>query len=494
MVKRPATVQNGSPVDVSLYPSRTSGQHRIGEQGSRLLAAREFDNLLNVAMVRAYLSGGVVALLLVDTVPADEESYQSILSQLSVALESHDQLGERVEGGLQAILFDATREKVDRIAGLMVLRCGRSVRMGLAFLPSDAFSSATAGDMARMGQRMATSTHPLGHVPRESYRPPERRVLFSSEAMASVTRAIDGCAWTGSPILLCGEAGSGKEALGRTIHQWGSMQDTPFLSLNCNAVPAALIREVFHRVLVGGGVTSGAPGVGVAHHVGTLFLKRVEGLTPELQSTLALLLSQHGGMGQHGAPRSVGLRVVASSSEDLEARCQQGRFHPELLRLLSAAKIVVPPLRERREDIAGIAQHFLDDISARLGRGPLVLTGQAMRRLLDYSYPGNLPELRYELNWGANNTQAVELDVDCFSDTIRSSASDGAAGDIREQEFHGFDLRRRVQVFEAQLIVRALDLCDWNQTEACRLLNIPRRTLVYKMRQLGIRKPRTPKR
>jgi len=397
-------------------------------------------------------------------------------------------LADRPEGGVQALLWNDTRVKLDKLVALMVLHGGRKVRLGAALLPADASTAALATDMARCAQVRASAATPLIYASEIDYRPPERRVISTSSAIATVNKAIEDVAWTHAPVFLQGEAGSGKEAVARTIHRWSSLRESAFASINCEVVPHDLLMQVLTAALGGQGEnTTQSSAEGELHFAGTIYFSRVESLPPAAREALMQRLAskEH----REANPRSAQARFIFGTSRDLDQSPESAGPHSVFYRRIGGTAIRVPPLRERREDLAALIQDYLEYFTPSFARGPLLLSSEAMRHLLEYPFPGNLPELRYEIGMAARRSTSGLLTAETFSATLRTPTglSPGVTA-ASDTTFQGFDLKRRVQAFEAQLIVRALDVCGWNQTEAARRLNIPRRTLVYKMRQLGIRR------
>lgn len=474
-----ATTENEPHTDDDGELATSESQHARDEGAGRFVTESEFEQALELWALSGQLTSARVAVLLVDKRAADREP--SSCAELRDVLGAQNLVAQRQEGGLQVLFWNANQYEVDRVAGLALLRGGRGVRMGAAFVPDDATTAELALDVARCALRRASATRPLVYARGVSYQPPERRFESTSPAMIAVQRAIEEWAHSSAPIVLCGERGVGSEGVARRIHAARLPPRARFLAVNCALTPEALVERAVNLAFAAGRCEGELEDSEV---VGTLYLSRLEALSPAMQSLLAERLRSSMSVAGQAAERG----LVASTHANLHALTQQGRFNSSLYALLSGAAIEIPSLRERREDLAALAQHVLDDIAARRGRGPLVLGGQALRQLLAYPFPGNLPELRYELVMAAARSETSVLSPAAFSENVRSYPAALELPHVDDAAVNDLDLRKQVQAFEAQLIMRTLERCSWNQTEAARRLNVPRRTLVYKMRQLGIRR------
>ena len=221
----------------------------------------------------------------------------------------------------------------------------------------------------------------------------------------------------GTPILLTGETGVGKEVMARAIHAWSRRQDGPFVAVNCAALPAGLREsELFGHAA---GAFSGAVGARAGRFQeaegGTLLLDEVGELDPAAQAMLLRVL-QEKSYEPVGSDRSrrADVRIVAATNRDLEAEVAAGRFRRDLWYRLSVFPLHIPPLRDRREDIADIAAAWLDRHARRTGRGPWSLSPATLARLAAYPWPGNVRELLNSLERATILAPAGGLDADYF--------------------------------------------------------------------------------
>jgi transcriptional regulator with PAS, ATPase and Fis domain len=213
-----------------------------------------------------------------------------------------------------------------------------------------------------------------------------------------------------SPVLIEGESGTGKEVVARLIHARSDRAGKPFIALNCAAVPGALLESELFGYADGaftGARRGGRPGLMELADGGTLFLDEIGDMEPGLQAKLlrALQGGEFRRLGS-GAVRKVDVRVISATNRPLEAMVAERQFREDLYYRLRVVRILLPPLRERREDLPRFIEHGLKRACARLGRAPAVIDPAALRRLLAYSYPGNVRELENLLE------QAMVLDED----------------------------------------------------------------------------------
>jgi transcriptional regulator with GAF, ATPase, and Fis domain len=217
-----------------------------------------------------------------------------------------------------------------------------------------------------------------------------------SGAMADVRRAIERAASAPFSVLVEGESGSGKELVARALHRQGSRRDRPFCALNCAALPDELVEsELFgHSRGAFTGALAERPGVFEEAHTGTLFLDEIGELSLRAQAKV-LRTIQEGELRRVGEniPRRVDVRLVAATNRDLRQDVSAGRFRVDLLYRLDVIRIPVPPLRDRRDDIPLLAEHFWRDATSRVGsRATLSLA--TLARLAGYDWPGNVRELQ----------------------------------------------------------------------------------------------------
>ena len=254
----------------------------------------------------------------------------------------------------------------------------------LLAMAATAAAPAVAAALARRTRDAGTDTGLTGSL------------LGTSTALAEVRRAIERAARAPFPVLIEGESGSGKELIARALHRGGTRRDRGFCTLNCAALPDDLVEsELFgHARGAFTGAVAERAGVFEEAHGGTLFLDEVGELSPRAQAKL-LRVIQEGELRRVGenVSRRVDVRIVAATNRDLRAEVAAARFRLDLLYRLDVVRIVVPPVRERREDIATLAEHFWRDATARIG-SRATLAAATVAALARYDWPGNVRELQ----------------------------------------------------------------------------------------------------
>jgi two-component system, NtrC family, C4-dicarboxylate transport response regulator DctD len=294
-------------------------------------------------------------------------------------------------------------------------------------------------------------------------------LLGSSAAMETLRRTLAGIAEIDVDVLVIGETGSGKEAAAAAIHRWSQRQAGRFVALNCSAIPEATAEgELFgHEGSTFAGNARRRIGRIEQADRGTLFLAEVEGLPSMLQAKLVDVLHQRivEPLGADEA-RPVDVRVVAATDTDLAALARQRKFREDLYYRLSVATVVIPPLRDRREDIPLLYEHFLSRAAKRFSREAARPTAETMRFLLAHSWPGNIREL-------AHLAERHVLGLD-----------DGTTRALQPARHTG--LAEQVESFERGLIVRELVANNGDARAAAEALDIPRTALYAKLSRHGI--------
>ncbi|HWU91217.1 MAG TPA: sigma 54-interacting transcriptional regulator, partial [Kofleriaceae bacterium] len=280
---------------------------------------------------------------------------------------------------------------------------------------------AMAMTIADQARRLARYRHRLreeNRLLREELRPGRlaiQRVRTSrSAAMRDVARLAEQAAGADSPVLITGETGSGKEVLANAIHAWSPRADEPFVTLNCAAIPENLVESELFGYVRGAfsGATSDRTGRFLAAHGGTLFLDEIGDMPLAVQAKVLRVL-QEGAFEPVGADRTVrvDVRIIAATHVDLEAAVAARRFREDLYFRIAVFPLRVPSLRERPEDLPGLAQALLDELAARRGRGPWTLTPGAIAALARHPWPGNVRQLVNVLERAVILQPEGELDV-----------------------------------------------------------------------------------
>ncbi|MBX3186268.1 MAG: sigma 54-interacting transcriptional regulator [Labilithrix sp.] len=274
-------------------------------------------------------------------------------------------------------------------------------------------------------------------------------------------------------VLVLGETGVGKELVSARIHQASRRAAGPLVRIDA----ASLTEPLLERELFGEGER---PGLFESASGGTFVLDEVCALPAGVQAKLLRVLERGEVQRVDSAePRRVDVRFIASTNRDLRALVAEGTFREDLYFRLNGITIEIPPLRERREQIEGLARDLLAKACAAAGRAPLELGRDAIARLESYDWPGNIRELANAID------RAVLLSTGAAIDPTTVPAGDHV-GDVAA----GARLRQDLAVFERQRIVEALEKCAGNQTKAAQLLGISRRTLVSRLGEYNLPRPR----
>lgn len=308
---------------------------------------------------------------------------------------------------------------------------------------------------------------------------PGRELVGESAPMRQARALIDKVARSQAPVFISGETGTGKEVAARMIHRRGGRAEAPFLAVNCGAIPEALMESEFFGYRKGAftGADSERDGFFQAATGGTLFLDEIVELPLSMQVKLLRAIQEKrvrrvGGV----AEEPVDVRLISASHQDLQEAVNQGRFRQDLFYRLNVIEIHMPALRERREDVAALADYLL----ARLCDGAVapVLTPAALAALAEYSYPGNVRELENILERALALCEDGRIDPDDLNLTPPASAPDSPG--------RGLPLQDQLDEVERQAILDALRRSGNNKTAAARLLGVTFRSLRYRLERLGM--------
>ena len=318
--------------------------------------------------------------------------------------------------------------------------------------------------------------------------PQPQRLIGDSPAMQTLRNTITKLARSQAPVYISGESGTGKELVARMIHDQGPRADNPFVPVNCGAIPAELMEsELFgHKKGSFTGAASDKPGLFKAAAGGTLFLDEVADLPLHMQVKL-LRAIQEKAVRPVGAEMETGVdvRILSASHKDLASLVDAERFRQDLYFRLDVIDLVVPPLRDRPEDIPYLCGHILQKLAARVGTTIPVLSASAQSSLVSYRFPGNVRELENILERALTLSEGSEIqDTDLRLSS--APAEDAARADVQEESPWPDDLDSVLENVERQTILNALKEARWNKTTAAKNLGISRRTLRYRLEKLGI--------
>ena len=305
-------------------------------------------------------------------------------------------------------------------------------------------------------------------------------MLGATEVMRRLFGTIRRTATSDVPVLVLGETGTGKELVARALHDHGRRSGGPFVAVNCGAISRDLVESELFGHVSGAftGATSNRTGAFREAHGGTLFLDEIGDLA--LQSQVRFLRAlETGHVRPVGADLDtrVDVRIVAATHRNLVQEVQEGRFREDLFFRLNVMALLVPPLRERREDIPRLARHFLDTVVER----PMQITGPAMDKLAAHTWRGNVRALRNCLLRAALLCDGDVLQPrEIQFDAVHAAGPDPLLG-MRQEEVAGL-----LEEAERAAVVKALDACDGNKMAAARMLGIAKSTLHTKLKKYGM--------
>jgi DNA-binding NtrC family response regulator len=311
-------------------------------------------------------------------------------------------------------------------------------------------------------------------------------LIGKSPAMKRLFQLLETVAATNSTILITGETGTGKEVVARAIHHNSPRKTHRFVALNCSAIPETLLEaEIFGHVR---GAFTGAIGNREGRleqaHRGTLFLDEVGTMSAALQMKLLRVLQERE-FERVGDSKTikVDVRVIAATNSDLLKMVGDGQFREDLYYRLNVIPVHIPPLRERRDDITLLVQHFLEKFRST-GSATVTVSQEAMRRLMSYAWPGNVRQLENATEravaFGGSRGQIEAADL---PPEIAGAEPPSVSASLALPE-EGVDLDAFVAKIERELIQRSLERTGGNKGQAAKLLNLKRTTLVEKLKRL----------
>ena len=320
-------------------------------------------------------------------------------------------------------------------------------------------------------------------------------LIGMSAPLAAVYNVIEKVADTPSTVLIMGESGTGKELIARALHEQSPRADKPLITVNCAAIPGTLIESELFGYEKGAftGAVSSKPGRFELADGGTLFLDEIGEIPLEMQVKLLRAL-QENEFERVGGIRTikVNVRVVAATNRDLAADIEIGRFREDLYYRLNVVPIQVPPLRDRRDDIPDLVEHILEKFRARLGKETRRLAPDALEALASYRWPGNIRELENMIE---------RMLLFCDGETIRLEDLPEGLREARPTPIANIQapltppadaslkavVRAETERVERHMILSALEETGGNVTHAARRLQISRKSLQNKMKELGLR-------
>ncbi len=316
------------------------------------------------------------------------------------------------------------------------------------------------------------------------------RVVYASKKMEELLELVRTVARSEATVLVRGESGTGKELIANAVHSYSNRAAGPKIKVNCGAIPENLLEDELFGHEKGSFTDAKGERKGKFElaHGGTIFLDEIGDMPPQLQVKILRVLQERQFERIGGTKTlTVDVRLLAATNRDLEELIREGEFRQDLYYRLNVIQIVLPPLRERGDDVIKLAAHFLAKFNAKNGKSFRGFSGEAQQMLLGYGWPGNVRELENAIERAVVLGQGDEVRAEHLPGHMKGHArsKDDIIARLFETDLSLDDL-------EKDLIQKALDRSAWNQSKAARMLGLTRRTLQYRVEKHNIRRPGEP--
>ncbi len=310
-------------------------------------------------------------------------------------------------------------------------------------------------------------------------------IVGKSEPMLKIFDLVAQVATSRSTVLLQGESGTGKEVIAKAIHLNSPRRDRPFVPVNTGSMPTDLLESTLFGHVKGAFTSAIASKKGLFEVAdkGTLFLDEIATMGLETQAKILRVLQDRKFMHLGGIQEiQVDVRIIAATNVDLRTMVRDGRFREDLFYRLNVISIELPPLRQRKEDIPLLVEHFLKKYAEENERPVRRITPEALRPLMAYSWPGNVRELENVIERAVVLSSGAEIVADLLPDSMMGR---GSAFNMHDPPSDA-SLFEIVEDVERRIITDMLERCNWNQTEAAERFHVPLSTLNQKIRRLNI--------
>src|SRR5271155_2167423 len=354
--------------------------------------------------------------------------------------------------------------------------------------------------LAIEGRRLREENVQLKRAFKQRYNFPS--IIGKSEKMLSVLDLVTQVAPSRSTVLITGESGTGKELIAKAIHSASTRADKPFIPVNSGSIPVDLLESQLFGHVKGAFTSAVASKKGLFEVAdqGTIFFDEISTVSPETQAKLLRVIQEREFMRLGGTDTiKVDVRILAASNEDLMKLVRDGRFREDLYHRLNVISVVLPPLRDRKEDIPLLVERFLEQFCRENSKPPRHFTHGAMKLLMDYDWPGNVRELENVVERSVVLSTQESMDTDLLPESVRSrEIVRGVRLQLAEflpplpGETSGRSTAPAPSLFEIleeverRIIVDMLERTNWNQTEAAERFQIPLAALNQKIKRLGI--------
>jgi two-component system response regulator AtoC len=311
-------------------------------------------------------------------------------------------------------------------------------------------------------------------------------IVSKNEKMQKIFEVIKKVAQYKSTIIITGESGTGKELVARALHYQSDRSQNPFIPVNCGAIPENLLESELFGHAKGAFTDAIRTKKGLFEEAddGTLFLDEIGELPPQLQVKLLRVL-QDGEIRRVGElkPIQIDVRIIAATVKDLAKEVNEGRFREDLFYRLHVLPIHLPPLRERKEDIPLLVNHFIKKYAQSLNKNVVSIHPRALERLMNYNWYGNVRELENMIERAIVLTDRDQIELENLPIEIQDFQEKIQLAPLSEDEY---SIKKASKVLETNLIKKALKKTKGNHTHAAKLLEISHRALLYKIKEYGI--------
>ncbi len=315
----------------------------------------------------------------------------------------------------------------------------------------------------------------------------KKQLIGDTPVMRELKQTILKLARSQAPVYVSGESGTGKELVAKLIHHKSPRHDKPFVAVNCGAIPSELMESEFFGHVKGSftGAVADKKGLFQAAEGGTLFLDEVADLPLAMQVKLLRAL-QEKSVRPIGSDKEfpVDVRILSASHKDLLQQVEQGNFRQDLFYRINVIEVNVPALRKRKEDIKKLAEYLLEQLSQSQSGNPITISDQAIDKLSNYSFPGNIRELENILERAITLATNDSIESHDLLLPVNQSETNNKKGDISSRSNKPLD--EYLAEIERIEIEKALNECNGNKTKAAKMLGISFRAMRYKLEKLNI--------
>ncbi len=410
-------------------------------------------------------------------------------------------LGEVKEGNYDVVITDIKMEgmdgiqvlaevkKIDRNLPVVIMTAYASQKTAIEALNNGAFYyliKRAKNEEIKMVIRNALDMHKVKNenvfLKKQLKKKEEfKEIIGKSDEIQEVFQLVDKVADTDSTILICGESGTGKELIAKAIHYRSGRSNQPFVSINCGALPESLLESELFGHVKGSftGAIKDKDGLFKVACGGTFFLDEVGETSPAIQVKLLRVLQEREIIPVGGTtPIKVDVRLIAATNADLERAVQEDTFRADLYYRLNVIPIVIPPLRDRRDDVELLVDHFLRIASEHSGR-KRTLSRETMELLVNYDWPGNVRELENIIERAVILDEGDEITIDSLPDKIRNHSQ-------QRRKIVMEKAQMTLEELEKEYLISVLEATGWQKKKASSILGINASTLYRKIQRYGL--------